>query len=115
MIKYNFYLNKRKRPHHKTDNLIGLYGIYIDDELVYIGKTSNSFLSRYSVHKSNLKIKKRKMYSIMYQALEDGKEVYLSPLIICDNVIKLNELEKSYIEKYQPRLNIEGIAFKYRK
>lgn len=114
MNKYYFSLNSRKRPHYDCDNKIGIYGIFIENQLVYIGKTKNSFLTRYSTHKSNIKIKKRKLYNKMYEALKANKEVYLLPLRFCSQEDNINQIEKNYIEKYKPILNQEGVTFKYR-
>jgi len=33
----------------------GIYGIWFDNELVYIGKTRTSFQKRFSSHKSGMK------------------------------------------------------------
>lgn len=114
MNRYYFTLTKGKRPHHKCDNDIGVYGIYIDDELVYIGGTGRGFLSRYSTHKSNIKTKNRILYNKMHKALKENKDVYLKPLVICSDKNELSLLEQKYIEKYQPIYNLQGTTMKYR-
>lgn len=43
----------------------GIYGIWFDNELVYIGKTRTSFQKRFSSHKSGMKYQGDYLYQQM--------------------------------------------------
>ena len=110
----------------------GIYGIYIEKELVYIGKTTQSFRKRFCQHKDLLKHPEKSatqfdLYYELNEAKDKGKKVELIPLIVAEYVpyqssYKLNNrdlesMEFALILIYQPRHNIKGVKqpYKYSK
>lgn len=97
----------------------GIYGIYVDNRLVYIGRTISGFKERYNQHM--LKIK-HEDDSFLYRSLinykKAGKSITFKPLIILErlqmenkkviNVKELNCMELALITVLQPELNVEG-------
>lgn len=51
----------------------GIYGIYIDDELVYIGMTLRNFEQRFNEHKSRMNNPKYKGQPLLYDTLRRAK------------------------------------------
>lgn len=107
----------------------GVYGIYIEKELVYIGKTTQSFKRRFAQHKDLMKHPERSatqfdLYYELAEAKEKGKNVQLIPIIVAEYVpyqssYKLNNrdlesMEFALILVYKPRHNIKGIMQPYR-
>ena len=70
----NFVINKLggrkilRRYLMNIERCTGIYGIYVNDELVYIGKTLNSFAKRFDNHNYYMRHsdKGSKMYKITY-------------------------------------------------
>ena len=109
----------------------GIYGIYSNDELLYIGKTNRSFKDRYLEHMKKLSSYicgndiggQYTLYERLYQEKRKGNNVHLEPII---RVSKLNIQDdshrcRSYISNrdiecmelalimtLKPVLNVEG-------
>lgn len=99
----------------------GIYGIYIDEKVVYIGKTTTSFSIRFSQHKSNLKTSDKYLYRGLRKAKKYGAKVTLRPLIILEELKvnkditdrDINMMELALIQLYQPKYNIQGMCRNY--
>lgn len=127
MTKDNKNIQKTKSHQIDVEELKkhrGIYGIFVDDELVYIGKTFESFDSRLKDHGKMIKSGEGgEKYKYLYNEKKMGKEVYARPLIDIDNLytnskqnITNNELEcmeYALITYLQPKLNISGVIKKY--
>ena len=107
----------------------GIYGIYIENELVYIGKTTQSFSKRFYQHKHNIDYPEDggtqyDMYYELAAARAQGKNVQLRPLIIAEYIPytslytltnrDLESMEMALIWCYRPRYNIKGITQPYK-
>lgn len=99
----------------------GIYGIYIDEKLVYIGKTTTNFQIRFNQHKSNLNNSDKYLYRGLRKAKTYGAKISLRPLIIVEE-LKVNKpiverdiemMELALIQLYQPKYNIQGIHQNY--
>lgn len=118
----NWVVVKQKRdeimqsiPQHirnKYFGKAGVYGIYINGHLVYIGESSN-ILRRWVDHKFNT------LYNFKQKEYQEGKyrvlrEAYKAGLTITCNVLELCENDKKvlrareavWIREYNPILNI---------
>ena len=134
---FNIYYNetnirrKEEKEQKTTLDKSGIYGIYIEDELVYIGKTTRSFRRRLYDHRTLTntidKIGKNahneKFYKALKKAKEENKEIKFVPLIVLEDlkVIGHNKfsytdikmMEFSLISVLKPKYNIEGIYIPY--
>ena len=113
---------KRKKSKVKEKSLeqkAGIYGIYIENELVYIGKTMRSFKARFNEHRNNYSTEGQYIYNLLREAKKQNKEIIMRPLIILEdleiqnshfnfNNRDLSNMELALITIFQPRGNIEG-------
>ena len=114
---YKDYINKQEEEVDYT-KATGIYGIYVDDKLIYIGQTMDSFKTRFQGHKTNLKNSDRYLYRYLRVAKEGGAEIALRPLIMVETlniapstVIKerdLKMMELALIDLYKPVCNLQG-------
>jgi hypothetical protein len=118
---------KKYNKNNITSNKTGIYGIYIEDELVYIGKTDVGFQKRLYMHKYSMehieKSGNKDFYTALKKASNEGKEIKLVPLVVIEdlkvkghdnftfNDIKMMEL--SLITAIKPKYNIEGVHIPY--
>lgn len=105
-----------------------VYGIYVDEDLVYIGKTKRNVEERFKEHKriiehlDKYKGSQKDLYYGLRAAKDAGKNVYMNVLIDADKVktnIKLGNweictMELALITLWQPMYNIEGVTKDYR-
>lgn len=100
----------------------GIYGIYVEEQLVYIGKTTVNFRTRFLQHKRNvLDGEKGKLYSYLRKCHEAGKQIIMKPLIAVEELKvdrgvtprDIKAMELALITLYQPICNIEGIYTNY--
>lgn len=103
----------------------GIYGIYIDNILIYIGKTNKNFGTRFGQHKQFMNSRnfedKTELYKILQSAKESNRTIMLKPLIIVENlktdfnitVRDLEAMELALITLYKPQCNIEGLKKEY--
>lgn len=116
---------KNDNKDEKLANKCGIYGIYIDDKLIYIGKTNKSFKERFQQHKYNMNdtTNLTYLYRLLRSAKQLNKNICLKPIIIVENLkikdnIKITErdvkmMELALITIYQPEANIEGRLIPY--
>ena len=93
-------------------NKSGIYGIYCDGELVYIGKSIN-LLQRWLMHKSHVYCPEspeynRPIYKEIRRALKAGHKISAGVIEFCDCPdieLQLEQEESKLIKKYVPKLN----------
>lgn len=120
-------LDKEKESIYCTSNKTGIYGIYIENELVYIGKTDVGFQKRLYGHKHLMEHPEeshnKEFYITLKKASDEGKEIKLVPLIVIED-LKINGhdnftfddikmMEFSLITVMKPKYNIEGVHTPY--
>ena len=113
----------------KIENCTGIYGLYLDEELVYIGKTIQSFSMRYRQHKHfvdfpNDSETQYEMYYELAAALALGRTLQLRPIFVVETARynslytitnrDLESMEFALISMLQPRFNVEGRRKPYR-
>ena len=89
------------------ENGIGVYGIYLENNLVYIGKSSN-LRQRFIQHESCIKTKKAssKMYEQLHWFYSRNYEIEIKVLEkCCINPKVLDDLETKYIHSLKPIYN----------
>lgn len=94
----------------------GIYGIFKDNEIVYIGKTARPFITRFLEHYENLEKEEKRdkfIYRMLRKWKEEGHQIQAKPLICLENLktrksVNLGSIELGLIELYKPILNIEG-------
>lgn len=101
----------------KPYKIMGIYGIYLGDELIYIGQSKNiakRFLQhRYCILNKNKEFNKYSninlpMYNILYNAYLAGEQIRFGVLkVINDKNLLFNE-ETKYIKKFYPTYNIHA-------
>ena len=92
----------------------GIYGIYIQDKLVYIGKSSN-MLTRVANHcfltsnlPQDLKESKSNKYKVLNQAICRGYKITFDVLCYTkEDEDSLGLAEAEQIHKYMPKLNTQ--------
>lgn len=92
----------------KYDKKVGVYALYCDDNLVYVGKSTN-LLNRWIAHKCHVmcdesKEYNRPMYQELRRAMNLGHAITANLLEYCD-IDNLETKEDEYIAKYLPALN----------
>lgn len=110
------------------DSKTGIYGIFIDGKIVYIGSTYSSFRQRFMGHRTSLKNPSLKIHYAIKEALEKNKEIEFRPLIISEDLeyegrdssisrMELKSMELALITVLKPKYNIEGkvVPFHYGK
>lgn len=80
----------------------GIYGIWIEDELVYIGKSKN-MLDRIVTHIRHI-LKPREKEENKYKELREAAALKFDVLLYV-RVEELNQKEAELIWKHKPRLN----------
>lgn len=96
----------------------GIYGIYVNETIVYIGKTETSFQKRFTQHKHNtLSIDSpMPLYSYLRQQISQGHSIHLKPLITIEDLQidgkltsrDIKAMELALIDLYKPICNIQG-------
>lgn len=98
----------------------GIYGIFTESKLVYIGSTHESFKARFMAHRAGIKGKSTQyVHKKIKEDLNNNKRVEFKPIIIIEDLqmmhkktINLKELkcmELALIVALQPSYNIEGV------
>ena len=110
-------------PEEKKDKSYGIYGMYKNDELIYIGYTMKSFEQRWNQHMVAIKNKaliKQQLY--VYGLIDWGDEIDFKVLIDA-RAIETNEplterdwqsMELALIQMYQPEGNLAGRTYEYK-
>ena len=101
----------------------GIYGIYVNYELVYIDKTMKGFGERFNNHKYYIKHpdKGGPMYKDLSLLKEAGNHIYMKPLVIIEELktnrrltdSEVKAIELSFIYTFKPKYNEEGLTRKY--
>lgn len=124
LIANNAGINEEKIKLNNIENKHGIYGIYVNNILIYIGKTTTSFKARFQQHKYFMNVEKNKdyLYQILKCAKQNNQTITLKPLIVVEDLkvqypIKdrdLDAMELALITLYKPQCNIEGRIKNYR-
>lgn len=111
------------------NNNTGIYGIYLNGQLVYIGKTTQSFYKRYLQHKRLITNPEdsETQYNMYYELAEElakGSSVELKPIFEAETAAynslyhltnrDLESMEFILIHLLRPRYNILGVKKPYR-
>lgn len=86
----------------------GIYAIMLDDEVVYVGKSTKMF-NRWTAHQANALVPDARdyntfKYSQLRKAKQEGRKLTFTVLEFCP-VCALDRLEAHYIKMYRPKLN----------
>ena len=110
--------NTYKTKTGKLEECTGIYGVYADDKLVYIGRTIAGFGQRFKQHKEAIDNSNSFLYQKLREYKKQGKKLTFKPLVILEylkmigkktiNVKELNCMEFALITALQPELNVEG-------
>ena len=109
---------------NKIIDKTGVYGIYIDNEIVYIGITETSFKQRFQEHRRKMLdcTNNHLLYRGLRQAKLQNKDIQLKPIIITSNNFsnkvkftntELKCMEFALITYLQPKYNIDGVKHSY--
>ena len=104
----------------KMEHAYGIYGIWIENELVYIGKTKCTFYKRFQQHSSAVRCQGGTLYDGMRKAKKEGKKVEARPILSFEKNIEdfsdrdLSCMEYALIRVFQPKFNREGIIKGFR-
>lgn len=129
-ICYNFnnaLLKEVSRKHLRVTNWSychGIYGIFKESEVIYIGKTNNCFKDRFVQHRNNVK---NNLQSFLYDKirlyLSKNIKINFYPIVIIEELKiirkfdisedELNAMELALITVYKPECNIEGRITSY--
>lgn len=102
----------------------GIYGIFENDELIYVGETSKSFVERFRAHSKC--VKENSSISEMYSYIKDNFEenkFCMRPLVEVDSRVKLTgelqlrdiqSIELGFITCFRPKFNIMGVFKEYK-
>ena len=111
-----------KKYHTKYSDITGygVYGIFIDNDIIYIGQTHN-FKQRFQAHNTCFHCSDKLLYQRMRKEKENGKQVSIKPLINIEDLKtdeKITErdifaMELALITLYQPYYNYEGKVAPY--
>ena len=91
---------------HSYSNDSGVYGIYIDDALVYIGKAKN-FHQRFGGHTSSIRHSDGQWYPLVREFDKRGHNIW-AKIIEKVPIRTLCEVESRYIDELDPIFNIDG-------
>lgn len=104
----------------------GIYGIYIDDELIYIGSTTRSFEVRFKEHRGRMLdagwTGQPLLYGRLREAFKQGRSLTLVPLVEIENLKRKGKgiskrdvhiMELALISWLQPPCNVEGVTEPY--
>ena len=91
---------------HSYSNDSGIYGIYIDGALVYVGKATNFHL-RFNAHTTNIRHSDTVWYPLIREFDKRGHSIE-ARIIEKIPVRAMQEKELEYINSLQPIFNIEG-------
>ena len=102
----------------------GVYGIFENEELIYVGETIASFEDRFRAHAKCIKENSinNKMYGYIRKNFEENK-FYMCPLVEVDRGIKLDgnlqlrdiqAIELGFITCFKPKFNVLGVLKDYK-
>ena len=82
-----------------------IYGIFADDRLIYIGKTTRDLEKRFKEHKTlsqNINVNSKKVHKLIKWYKEQGAIVIMTPLRETTDEVWLGLEEKHLIETFKP-------------
>ena len=103
----------------------GIYGIYVDDKLIYVGKTLTAFRTRFLSHrrKVNDVNENGRLYAYLRKAKANNQNIVFKPIIIVENLLlhkntivkdrDLAFMELALIDLYKPICNTQGVYMNY--
>lgn len=107
-----------------------IYGIYVNEELWYVGKTTRALKKRFLEHKRNMENVRKgnyegsqyEFYSALVDAKDLGQNINMRVLIDTNEVMVNKEIydydlqwmELGLISALKPKYNIEGIKKEYK-
>lgn len=116
MVKFNQLTKKKDNPLFKKYNVSGIYGIYICDELIYVGSSIHC-MERFLQHKYKTLLKEEdrckwhKDYIPLYQELrmayKNNKDIYFEVLCIETNKKTLRKVEREFLKRIKPKCNVK--------
>lgn len=115
---------RKKKQAIKENSDRGIYGIYCNNKLIYIGKTNVSFEIRFKQHKEAVESKSTTQFLYKYiiqQKEQNNAEIIMKPLVNVKELKvkgKINNrdieaMELALIDLYKPICNIQGIKQDY--
>ena len=108
---------KKKKKEVVEKKRKGVYGIYIEGKLVYIGKTSRDFRERWMEHVNYAKNPQLEssQQNYLYAAMRKGKDVKMEILAEVDNFsnAEIECVECALIHSYKPQYNYQGVKVPY--
>lgn len=122
-----FLLKYRQEQEEKEYNIqyqknknYGIYGIYQNDELIYIGSTLRSFDIRFNEHKENIQNKSKELY--LYSLFNLGDKIEFKILIDCKELKtnidlskrEIESMELALIQVFKPKGNLAGNTCQFR-
>lgn len=113
-------INEKKNYNYKKVANAFIYGIYIDNKLVYIGKTTREMKNRLGEHLEYTLLGEGggSQQNYLYKAMRECEVGYKFKILYESyNTIsnhELEEIEKTLIENIQPEFNYEGVKVPYR-
>lgn len=98
----------------------GVYGIYVNDKIIYIGQTQD-FRRRFVNHHSGFNCSNKPLYKHMRLEKQKGNQVSIKPIINVEDLQTetpiterdLQAMELALITLYKPPYNYEGIVIPY--
>lgn len=110
------YANQQK----EKPQSYGVYGIYKDDELIYVGSTMREFDIRFKEHLKNINEKSTELY--LYSLLNKNDNIYFVKFIDVAQLKTNRELgrqdveamELALISVYKPRGNLAGNSYEFK-
>lgn len=122
------FINKKGYTSHileeeyRTSNAssFGVYGVYYEEELVYIGMTMREFEDRWDEHRRNIKNNSKELK--FYDLIEDESKVEFKKLIdvafLNTNKIlterDVKSMELGLISVFKPKGNLAGNGYEYK-
>lgn len=115
----NIRLIEHKVSSPQTPKHYGIYGIYENDELVYIGYTTREFESRWQEHIEAIMLQKNMQYvhkqinpnsKIEFGILIDITELKTNKILTTSDI---QSMELALIYLYQPKYNVQGVTTRY--
>lgn len=107
-------INKKIQQKKNNSDKGGIYGIYENDKLVYIGLTMRDFEKRWKEHKENIINKNEKL--ILYKLINPKSKIKFKKILELDKMKSnkkitrrdLEAMEFALIQLYKPKYNFSG-------